>query len=76
MDPLAVEINEYIRRWGNFMPSSLPPEDQLKREFERVVELLATDPPDYVAGPLTTARNRIGQARWMNIPQAVYGYAA
>ena len=56
---------------GRPMPSPLPGEDQLAAEYRWVLGLLATDPPAYQAGPLTTARDRIAQARRMLIPQAV-----
>jgi hypothetical protein len=74
MDRLTLEINEALRRWGDGMPNPIPPEAQLAAEWDWVCGLLATNPPDYQAGPLTTARNRIGQARRMLIPQAVTGF--
>jgi hypothetical protein len=74
VDTVAVQINEAIRRWGNGMPRRLPPEGQLAAEWNWVLGLLATDPPSNQAGPLTTARDRIGQARRMLIPQAVTGF--
>ena len=74
MDAVAVQINEAIRRWGDRVPCPLPPEDQLAAEWNWVLGLLATNPPDNQAGPLTTARNRIGQVRRALIPQAVTGF--
>lgn len=68
---VEVQITEALRRWGDRMPSPLPPEEQLATEWEWVLRLLATNPPAHRAGPLTTARDRIGQARRMLIPQAV-----
>jgi hypothetical protein len=71
MDALTPQINDARRRWGDRMPSPLPGEDQLAAEYRWVLGLLATDPPVNQAGPLTTARDRIAQARRMLIPQAV-----
>jgi hypothetical protein len=68
------EINEVISCWGNAMSSPLPSDDQLRSEWDHVLALLATNPPDYQAGRLRVARDRIGQARRMLIPQAVSGY--
>lgn len=69
-----MQINEAIRRWGNGVPRPLPSEDQLAAEWNWVLGLLATNPPGNQAGPLTTARDRIGQARRTLIPQAVTGF--
>lgn len=69
MDPIAVQINEALRRWGNAMPAPLPSEEQLAAEYSWVLSLLATRPTPNQAGPLTTARDRIAQARRMLIPQ-------
>jgi hypothetical protein len=74
MDRRTPEINEALRRWGDRMPDPIPPEPQLAAEWDWVFGLLATSPPDYQAGPLTTARDRIGQARRMVVPQAVTGF--
>lgn len=74
MDVIACQINDVIRRWGDRMLAPLPGEEQLAAEWEWVLALLATDPPDYQAGRLRVARDRIGQARRMLIPQAVTGY--
>jgi hypothetical protein len=66
---VEVQISEALRRWGDGMPFPLPSEEQLAAEWEWVLRLLATNPPDNRGGPLTTARDRIGQARRMLIPQ-------
>jgi hypothetical protein len=67
------KINEVLARWGDWMPSPLPSEEQLAVEYEHAMALLGTNPPDYQAGPLTVAASRIGQARRMYTPQAVHG---
>jgi hypothetical protein len=72
MDMVEVQISEVLRRWGDGMPVPLPPEEQLAAEWEWVLKLLATDPPANRAGPLATARDRIGQARRMLIPQGAF----
>jgi hypothetical protein len=69
------EINAFVARWGDRMVRPLPPDAQLEREQEYGRALLATDPPAYQAGPLTTALSRVGQARRMLIPQAFNGFA-
>jgi len=74
MDPIAFQINEALRRWGDRMPNPLPPEPQLAAEWEWVRGLLKTNPPANQVGPLTTARDRIAQARRMLIPHAVTGF--
>jgi len=74
MDVQTLEINEALRRWGDRIPDPIPSESQLAAEWEWVLGLLETNPPDYRSGPLTTARDRIGQARRMLIPQAITGF--
>lgn len=69
VDSIAVQINDALRRWGDEMPVPLPSEEQLAAEYSWVLDLLATDPAANQAGPLTTARDRIAQARRMLIPQ-------
>jgi hypothetical protein len=69
MDSNSVQINQALRRWGDAMPNPLPREEQLAAEYSWVLGLLATDPDPNQAGPLTTARDRIAQARRMRIPQ-------
>jgi hypothetical protein len=75
MDANTPQINQALARWGDSMPSPLPAEDRLAAEYRWVLGLLATDPPPNQAGPLTTARDRIAQARRMLIPQAFNGFA-
>jgi hypothetical protein len=71
MDLLTPEINRVIERWGNAAPVPLPSENQLASEYERVLLLLAAQPPDYQAGRLSVSRDRIAQARRRYIWQAV-----
>lgn len=72
MDAITPQINRLLARWGNAMPAPLPGEKQLTAEYDHAMALLATNPPDYQAGPLRVAASRIGQARRMYIWQAVY----
>jgi hypothetical protein len=72
VDTITPQINGMLARWGNTMPAPLPDEKQLAAEYDHAMALLATDPPDYQAGPLWVAASRIGQARRMYIWQAVH----
>lgn len=69
MDSISVQINQALWRWGDAMPNPPPSEEQLAAEYAWVLGLLATEPAPNQAGPLTTARDRIAQARRMLIPQ-------
>lgn len=70
MDTLTPQINQVLARWSSRMPALLPDEDQLTAEYRHVLDLLATDPPEYQAGRLRVSRDRIAQARRMYISQA------
>jgi hypothetical protein len=72
VDTVTPQINQVLARWGNAMPVPVPGEKQLAAEYDHAMTLLATDPPDYQAGPLRVAASRIGQARRVYIWQAVY----
>lgn len=72
MDPITPQINRLLTRWGDAMPVPMPGERQLAAEYNHAMALLATNPPDYQAGPLKVAASRIGQARRMCIWQAVH----
>lgn len=72
VDTITPQINAVIARWGNGIPAGLPDDDEaLAEEYRHALALLATSPPDYQAGRLRVARDRIAQARRMRIPQAV-----
>lgn len=56
-------VDLMIEKYGDELPVPLPSKEVLDGDYQFAVHLIASNPPDYEAGRLTVARDRIDHAR-------------